>query len=89
MSMFRGDQTQSVQELLDAIKGEAVRGANSRNLIYLMPALTGLLVKLSEAADVRAKSLEKWTKRIGWLTAVLIVLTLVLVWDVLEKHFLK
>jgi hypothetical protein len=89
MSMWRGDPTQSVQELLDAIKTESVRGGMNGNLTYLMPAFTALLVKLSEAADVRAKAMEKWTKIIVWLTAVLTVLTLALVWDAFEKHFLK
>ena len=87
--MFKGDPTQSVKELLDEIKTEAVRGGLSGNLTYLMPALTALLVKLSDAADVRAKAMERWTKIIAWLTAVLALLTLAVVWDVLEKHFLR
>jgi hypothetical protein len=86
MSMLKGDPTQSVDELLAAIRGEAVRGANSGNLNYLMPAFTALLVRLSEAADVRAKVLEKWTKVIVWLTVVLTLATLILVLDVIEKH---
>ena len=87
--MFKGDPTQSVKELLDEIKTEAVRGGLSGNLTYLMPALTALLVKLSDAADVRAKAMERWTKIIAWLTAVLALLTLAVVWDALEKHFLR
>jgi hypothetical protein len=74
---------------LDEIKAEAVRGANDGNLNFLMPALTALLVKLSDAADTRAKAMEKWTKLIVWLTAVLTILTLALVWDAFEKHFLR
>jgi hypothetical protein len=58
------------------------------NLTYLMPAFTALLVKLSDAADVRAKTIESWTKAVVWLTIVLIIPTGVLVWDVLEKNFL-
>jgi hypothetical protein len=54
----------------------------------LMPAFTALLVKLSDAADVRAKTIESWTKAVVWLTIVLIIPTGVLVWDVLEKNFL-
>jgi len=44
-----------------------------------MPAFASLLVNLSNAADRRAKVIEKWTKAIFWLTGVLIALTLVLV----------
>jgi hypothetical protein len=87
--MFKGDPAQPVQELLDEIKGEAVRGANDGNLNFLMPAFTALLVNLSDAADARAKAMEKWTKIIVWLTAVLTLLTLVLVWDAVERHLLK
>jgi hypothetical protein len=75
--------------LLDEIKTEAVRGANDGNLNFLMPAFTALLVKLSEAADVRARAMEKWTKLIVWLTAVLTTLTVALVWDAFDKHFLR
>ena len=85
--MFKGEPKQSVQELLDEIKTGAVQGANTANLNYLMPAFSALLVNLSVAADLRAKALEKWTKVIVWLTSVLIVFTLVLVWDALERHF--
>ena len=87
--MFKGDPTQSVQELLDEIKGEAVRGAQNGNLNFMMPAFTALLIKMSEAADVRSKAMEKWTRIIVWLTAVLAILTLALVWDAFEKHFLR
>ena len=87
--MFHGDPAQPVQELLDEIKGEAVRGANNGNLNYLMPAFAALLVKMSIAADARATAMEKWTKIIVWLTTVLTLLTLVLVWDAVEKHFLN
>jgi hypothetical protein len=38
--------------LLDEIKAEAVRGGNSGNLAFLMPAFAALLVKLSSAANV-------------------------------------
>ncbi len=31
--------------------------------------------------------MEKWTKVIVWLTAVLTILTVALVWDAFEKHF--
>ncbi|HKN29731.1 MAG TPA: hypothetical protein VJY34_18325 [Roseiarcus sp.] len=85
--MFKGDPTQSMQELLDEIKNESVRGANDGNLNFLMPAFTALLVKLSQAADDRAKAMEKWTKVIVWLTVILTILTLALVWDAFEKHF--
>jgi hypothetical protein len=87
--MFKGDPTQSMQELFDEIKAESVRGANEGNLNFLMPAFTALLVKLSQAADDRAKAMEKWTKVIVWLTDVLTILTLALVWDAFEKHLLK
>jgi len=76
-----------MQELLDEIKNESVRGANDGNLNFLMPAFTALLVKLSQAADDRAKAMEKWTKVIVWLTVILTILTLALVWDAFEKHF--
>jgi hypothetical protein len=84
--MFKGEPSQSVRELLDEIKAESVRGSQHGNLTFLMPAFTALLVKLSEAADVRAKTMERWTKIIGWLTAVLAILTVVLVLDALEQH---
>ena len=79
MAMLQGDPTQSTKELLDTIKTEAVRGAQEGNLNYLMPAFTALIVKPSAAADARARI-------IVWLTAILAVLTLVLVWDALERH---
>ena len=87
--MFKTDPTLSTRALLDEIKNEAVRGANNGNLNFLMPAFTTLLVKLSDAADARAKAMEKWTKIIGWLTVVIAALTVALVWDALEKHFLR
>lgn len=84
--LFSGEPNQSTQELLDIIKGEAVRGANNGNLNYLMPAFTALLVKLSEAADRRANV-------VMWLTVILTVLTILiaaltgaLVWDAFERH---
>jgi hypothetical protein len=77
--MWQGDPNQSTQELLDAIKTEAVRGGQNGNLTYLMPAFSALLIRLSEAADFREKI-------IVWLTAVLTVLTFVLVLDVVERH---
>ena len=77
--MFKGEPTDEVQKLLDEIKGEAVRGAQDGKLNLLMPAFASLLVNLSNAADRRAKVIEKWTKAIFWLTGVLIALTLVLV----------
>jgi hypothetical protein len=58
--------------LLDEIKSEATRGANDGNLNYLMPAFTALLIKMSEAADRRAKILV-------WLTWTIAILTLALV----------
>jgi hypothetical protein len=77
--MFKGEPADEVQKLLDEIKGEAVRGAQDGKLNFLMPAFASLLVNLSNAADRRAKVIEKWTKAIFWLTGVLIALTLVLV----------
>jgi len=86
--MFKGDPNQSVQELLDEIKGEAVRGSNNGNLNFLTPAVASLLVKLSDAADNRAKIIERWTKLIAGLTIVLIILTVPLAWDTLKSFVL-
>jgi len=61
--MFKGDPKQSTRELLDEIKAEAVRGAQEGNLTYLMPALTALFVKLSDAAKTRAKNTEAAAER--------------------------
>jgi hypothetical protein len=36
--MFKGEPSDDVKKLLDEIRGEAVRGANSGNLNFLMPA---------------------------------------------------
>jgi hypothetical protein len=84
--MFKGEPTDDVKTLLDEINREAVRGSNSGNLNYLMPAFSSLLVNLSNAADRRAQVVEKWTRAIVGLTVVLVVLTAVLVWDAVEKH---
>jgi hypothetical protein len=44
--MFKGEPDWSTKQLLDEIKGEAVRGADKGNLNYLMPAFAALLIKL-------------------------------------------
>jgi hypothetical protein len=84
--LFSGDPNQSVRELLDTIKGETVRGANSGNLNYVMPAFTALLVKLSDAADKRARVIIWLTVILTVLTVILTVLTGALVWDAFERH---
>jgi len=52
MKMFKGEPDWSTKQLLDEIKAESVRGGNSGNLAFLMPAFAALLVKLSSAANV-------------------------------------
>ncbi len=78
--MWEGNQNQSVQELLDIIKTESVRGGMNGNLSYLMPAFTALLVKLSTAADKRAKIIVRLTAILTILTLILTILTFVLAW---------
>jgi hypothetical protein len=43
-----------------------------------MPAVAALFIKLSEAADARARTMEKMTKVLVRLTIVIAVLTFVL-----------
>jgi hypothetical protein len=76
--MFTGDPSRSTKELLDEIKNEAVRGSQDGNLTYPMPAVAALFIKLSEAADARARAIEKLTKVLVILTIVIAVLTLVI-----------
>jgi hypothetical protein len=84
--LFSGDPNQSTQELLDIIKSETVRGANNGNLNYLMPAFTALLVKLSDAADKRAKVVIWLTVILTVLTVIIAALTGALVWDAVERR---
>jgi len=51
----------------------------------MMPAFTALLVKLSNAADARAKTIVKLTSVLVVLTVVIAILTAVL----LGREFLK
>jgi hypothetical protein len=76
--MFTSDSSRSTKELLDEIKNEAVRGSQDGNLTYLMPAVATLFIRLSEAADARARTMEKMTKVLVGLTIVIAVLTLVI-----------
>jgi uncharacterized membrane protein len=78
--MFTGDPSQSTKELLDEIKAEAVRGSQAGNLNSLMPAFTALLVKLSERADARARTMERLTIVLVVLTVVIALLTALLAW---------
>jgi hypothetical protein len=80
MTMFQGDPNWSNETLLNAIKTEAVRAANNGNLAYLMPAFTALLIKLSDQADHRAKTIVALTWALVFFTIVILVLTAVLVW---------
>jgi hypothetical protein len=64
MTIWKSEPEWSTKQLLEAIKNEAVRGGTGGNLTYLMPALAALLVKLSNAADKRAKILERWIKAV-------------------------
>jgi hypothetical protein len=76
--MLKGEPEWSTKQLLDEIKAEAVRGANSGNLNYLMPAFSALLVKLSNAADARARTLVVLTWVLVVLTVAIAVLTAIL-----------
>jgi hypothetical protein len=78
MTMWKGEPDWSTQQLLDAIKNEAVRGTQTGNLNFLMPALAALLVKLSNAADARAKTIVNLTWTLVVLTVAIAVLTAVL-----------
>ena len=69
MTMWKGEPDWSTQQLLDAIK---------TNLTYLMPAFSALLVKLSNAADARAKTIVNLTWALVILTVAIAVLTAVL-----------
>jgi hypothetical protein len=75
--MWQGDPSQSTKELLDIIKQESVRGGQNGNLTYLMPAVAALFVKLSEAADRRARIMQWLTIAIAALTIVLVVLAVI------------
>jgi hypothetical protein len=55
-------------------------GGTNGNLTYLAPAVAALVIKLSNAADHRAKIIERWTKAVVWLTTVLVILTIALVY---------
>ena len=84
--MFKGEPDWTTQQLLDEIKSEAVRGGMNGNLSYLMPAFTALLVKLSTAADARAKKIVFLTWVLVVLTVVIVVLTAILLgFDVVKK----
>jgi hypothetical protein len=85
MTMFKGEPDWSTKQLLDEIKGEAVRGGNSGNLTYLMPAFAALLVKLSSAADARAKTMVILT----WVLVVLTVAIAFLTAILLGHEFVK
>jgi hypothetical protein len=78
MTMFQGEPEWTTKQLLDAIKTESVRGGNNGNLPYLMPAFTALLVKLSNAADARARTIVNLTWALVILTVAIAVLTAVL-----------
>ena len=78
MTMWKGEPDWSTQQLLDAIKNESVRGGQNGNLTYLMPAFSALLVKLSNAADARAKTIVNLTWALVILTVAIAVLTAVL-----------
>lgn len=78
MTMFQGEPDWPTKQLLDAIKGEAVRGGNQGNLAYLMPAFSALLVKLSDAADGRARTIVTLTWVLVVLTIIIAILTAVL-----------
>ena len=84
--MFQGDPEQSVKELFDEIKSQSVSGAQNANLNYLMPAFVALLIKLSNAADKRARVMFWLTVAITVLTIILTLLTGALVWDAFERH---
>jgi hypothetical protein len=83
--MFQGEPDWTTKQLLDEIKGEAVRGGNSGNLAYMLPAFTALLVKLSNAADARAKTIVILTWVLVALTIVIAILTAIL----LGHEFMK
>ena len=76
--MFQGGPDWSTKQLIDEIKGEAVRGGDSGNLTYLMPAFAALLVKLSNAADARARTMVILTWVLVVLTVAIAVLTAIL-----------
>jgi hypothetical protein len=67
--MFKGEPDWTTEQLLDEIKGESVRGGNSGNLTYLMPAFSALIVKLSNAADARARTIVNLTWALVILTS--------------------
>jgi hypothetical protein len=76
--MFQGEPDWPTKQLLEEIKAEAVRGGNSGNLAFMMPAFTALLVKLSNAADARAKKIVTLTWVLVVLTVVIAILTAIL-----------
>jgi hypothetical protein len=80
MTIWKGEPEWSTKQLLEAIKTEAVRGGTNGNLTYLAPAVAALVIKLSNAADHQAKIIERWTKAVVWLTIVLVMLTIALVY---------
>jgi hypothetical protein len=84
--MFQGDPEQSVEELFGEIKSQSISGSQNGNLNYLMPAFVALLIKLSTAADKRARVMFWLTVAITVLTIILTLLTGALVWDAFERH---
>jgi hypothetical protein len=85
MTMFKGEPEWSTQELLNAIKTEAVRAGQNGNLSYLMPAFSALLVKLSDAADARART----TVILTWVLVILTVVIAILTAILLGHEFVK
>jgi len=77
--MFKDDPNQLAKELLDEIKAGLAPGGKDVSLNELLAGFMALLIKLSAAADKRARVMT-------WLTIVITVLTGVLVWDALERH---
>jgi hypothetical protein len=85
MTMFQGEPDWTTKQLLDAIKAESVRGSNNGNLTFLMPAFSALLVKLSDAADARARKIVI----LSWVLVVLTVVIAILTAILLGHEFIK
>jgi hypothetical protein len=52
-TMFNADPDRPIRQILDNIQSEAVRGGQSGNLTYMLPAFAALLVRLSRDADAQ------------------------------------
>lgn len=77
--MFEADPNSTPEQLLDAIRLEAVKAYTSKNISNVVPPFAALLVRLSRDAAETAEKANQQNRRLVWLTWALLVVTAALV----------